>query len=94
MLTTIVDTDAFWHVALYGILGAVGLVIAFSVALLGFDRAEGPDAGGSVSGAARAGWSALTVLGGAACVALLAVGQTVMACGGVSETGGLTLPVE
>jgi hypothetical protein len=78
MLATIIDTDAFWHVALYGILGAAGLVIAFSVALLGFDRAEGPDAGGSVPGAARAGWLALTVLGGAACVALLAVGVWAM----------------
>lgn len=78
MLATIIDTDAFWHVALYGVLGAVGLVIAFSVALLGFERAEGPDAGGSVSGAARAGWLTLTVLGGAGCVALLAVGVWAM----------------
>ncbi len=76
LAAAIIDTDAFWHVALYGVLGAVGLVLAFSVALLGFDRAEGPDAGadGSVSGAARAGWLLLTALGGAACLALLGVG--------------------
>lgn len=78
MLATIIDTDAFVHVALYGVLGAVGLVLAFSAALLGFDRAEGPDAGGSVSGAARAGWMLLAVLGGAACLALLAVGVWAM----------------
>jgi hypothetical protein len=40
MLATIIDTDAFWHVAPYGVLGAVGLVVAFGVALLGLDRAE------------------------------------------------------
>jgi hypothetical protein len=78
MLATIIDTDAFVHVALYGVLAAVGLVLAFSVALVGLDRAEGPDAGGSASGAARVGWLALTALGGAACVALLAVGVWAM----------------
>lgn len=69
MLITIVDTDAFVHVALYGILGALGLVIAFSLALVGVDRAE--------EGEGRR-WLALTVLGGAACVALLAVGVWAM----------------
>jgi hypothetical protein len=78
LASSIIDTDALGHVAIYGILGAVGLVIAFSVALLGFDRAEGPDAGGSISAGARAGWLLLTVLGGAACLALLGVGVWAM----------------
>jgi hypothetical protein len=69
LLSTIIDTDAFVHVALYGVLGALGLVLAFSFALVGIDRAE--------DGKGRQ-WLALTVLGGAACLALLAVGVWAM----------------
>jgi hypothetical protein len=68
LLSTIIDTDAFAYVALYGVLGALGLVLAFSVALVGLDRAE----------EGEAQWLVLTVLGGAACVALLAVGVWAM----------------
>ncbi|WP_445151250.1 hypothetical protein [Baekduia sp. Peel2402] len=68
LLATIIDTNAFLHVALYGVLGALGLVLAFSVALVGLDRAEDGEAQ----------WLVLTVLGGAACVALLAVGVWAM----------------
>jgi hypothetical protein len=64
MLATIIDTDAFVHVALYGVLGALGLVLAFSMALVGVDRAE----------RGSAAWLTLTALGGAACVGLFAVG--------------------
>lgn len=64
LASSIIDADAFWHVALYGILGAVGLVLAFSVALVGVDRAE----------RGTAAWLTLTALGGAACVGLFAVG--------------------
>jgi hypothetical protein len=64
MLATIIDTDAFVHVALYGVLGALGLVLAFSVALVGVDRAQ----------RGTATWLTLTALGGAACVGLFAVG--------------------
>lgn len=69
LLSTIIDTNAFVHVALYGVLGALGLVLAFSMALVGLDRAE--------VGKGQQ-WLALTVLGGAACVALLAVGVWAM----------------
>ena len=73
MLLTIVDTDAFVRVALYGIHGAVGLVVAFGGALLAVDRAEG-EGTHEVPAAARAGWLLLAALGGAACLALLGAG--------------------
>jgi hypothetical protein len=72
-LLTIVDTHAFVRVALYGLLGAVGLVLAFGGALLAVDRAEGDTAT-----AARAGWLLLAALGGVACLALLGVGLWAM----------------
>jgi hypothetical protein len=76
-LLTIVDTHAFVRVALYGLLGAVGLVLAFGGALLAVDRAEGEGAH-AVPAAARAGWLLLAALGGAACLALLGVGLWAM----------------
>jgi hypothetical protein len=72
MLMTIVDTDAFVHVALYSLFGALGLVLAFGGALLAVDRAEGD--GATVNATARAGWLLLAALGGLACLALLGVG--------------------
>ena len=69
MMWSIIDTGAFAHVALYGVLGALGLVLAFSLALVGADRA----------GRGSAAWLTLTALGGAACVGLLAVGLWAMA---------------
>jgi hypothetical protein len=74
MLLTVVDTDAFLHVALYGLLAAVGLVVCFGGALIGFDRSRRAEGGG----AASAAWLTLTALGGAACVGLLAVGLWAM----------------
>ena len=71
LAAAIVDTDAFVHVALYAVLGSLGLVLGFGGALVGFDRAQA-GAGGSAD--ARAGWGALVVLGGALCLALLGVG--------------------
>jgi hypothetical protein len=68
MVITIVDTDAFLHVALYGLVGSLGLVLAFGGAVLAVDRAQGG------ASAARAGWLLLAALGGAACFALLGVG--------------------
>jgi hypothetical protein len=72
-VATIVDTHAFVRVALYGLLGSLGLVLAFGGALLAVDRAEGDGPGGATA-AVRAGWLALAALGGLACLALLGVG--------------------
>jgi hypothetical protein len=82
LASTIVDTHAFVRVALYGVLAAVGLVLAFSGALLAFERAEGDgeDAGGgaTVGVGARVLWLGVTALLGAGCIALLAAGVWAM----------------
>jgi hypothetical protein len=68
-MATIVDTDAFAHVALYGLLGSLGLVLAFGGALLALDRAEGDGAA-----VARAGRLLVAALSGTACLALMGIG--------------------
>jgi hypothetical protein len=73
-IATLVDVDALWHVALYSVLAALGLVTAYGTAVLALDRIERPANGGE----ARVGWSAVIALAGLACVALLAVGLWAM----------------
>ena len=67
-LATLVDVGALWHVALYCVLAAVGLVAAYGTAVLALDRAGRAEAG------ARAAWLVTVSLAGLACVGLLAVG--------------------
>jgi hypothetical protein len=67
-LATLVDMDALWHVALYSVLAAVGLVTAYGTAVLALDRAGRAETG------ARAGWLVAVSLAGLACLGLLAVG--------------------
>jgi hypothetical protein len=69
-LATLVDTDALWHVAVYSLLAALGLVTAYGTAVLALDRMDRP----ATAGGARVAWAALIGLAGLACIALLAVG--------------------
>jgi hypothetical protein len=74
-VATIVDVDALWHVAVYSVLGALGLVTAYGTAVLALDRIERPATGGGP----RAGWTVVIAVAGLACVGLLAVGLWAMA---------------
>jgi fatty acid desaturase len=69
-IATLIDVDALLHVALYSLVGAVGLVTAYGTAVLALDRFERPTA----RGGARAAWTLTIVLAAAVCVALLAAG--------------------
>jgi hypothetical protein len=65
-VATLVDTDALWHVAVYSLLAAVGLVTAYGTGVLALDRIG--------RGQARAGWTLVATGAGLACLALVAVG--------------------
>jgi hypothetical protein len=71
-LASLVDVDALWHVALYSVVAAVGLVTAYGTGILALDRVQ---RGGTAS---RAGWMLVVVLAGALCLGLLVVGLWAM----------------
>jgi hypothetical protein len=62
-VATLVDVDALWHVALYSVLAAVGLVTAYGTAVVALERGED-----------QGGWRIVGVTAVLACLALLAVG--------------------
>jgi hypothetical protein len=67
-LASLVDVNALWHVALYSLVAAVGLVAAYGTGLLALDRMQRTGA------AARAGWLLTAAVAGAVCIGLLVVG--------------------
>jgi hypothetical protein len=71
-LASLVDFDALWHVALYSLVAALGLVTAYGTGILALDRVQ---RGGTAS---RAGWMLVVAVAGALCVGLLAVGLWAM----------------
>jgi hypothetical protein len=66
----LVDVDALWHVLLYSVVGAIGLVIAFGGVLIAVDRGAREDR----PGPARTTWMAAAALAGLVCLAILVLG--------------------
>jgi hypothetical protein len=73
-IASLIDVNALWHVALYSVIGAIGLVTAYSTAVLALDRMERPATGAG----ARAGWALAIAVAGLVCLALLATGLWAM----------------
>ena len=75
MLTgTLVDVDALWHVALYSLVAAVGIVAAYGTLVLALDRSDREH----TSAGARTAWLATVGLMGAVCLGILALGLWAM----------------
>jgi hypothetical protein len=70
-LATLVDAEALLNVALYGLAGSTGLVIAYGLAVLAHDRASRDDRHGA---AATLAWRTVFIVGAGVCLAILAVG--------------------
>jgi hypothetical protein len=66
--------DALWHVALYSLVAAVGLVTAYGTAVLALDRVERAGA----SPGARTGWMLAVAVAGLICLGLIVVGLWAM----------------
>jgi fluoride ion exporter CrcB/FEX len=66
LATDLIDVDALLHVALYGFVGGLGLVAAFSTLVVGYDRVE--------SLPRRGAWPVVVVLSGLLCLVIVAVG--------------------
>ncbi len=85
MLAVSIDTKALLDSAAVGLIGALGLTLAFGVAALALDRArsghsaESGSEGAAASGVASIGWWALTVAGGAICIGIIVLGVWAMA---------------
>jgi hypothetical protein len=69
-LASLIDVEALWHVALYSLVGAIGLVAAYGTGVLALDRLERPAAGRGT----RAACVLAIVLAGIVCVGLLSAG--------------------
>jgi hypothetical protein len=71
MIATLVDLEALGDVALISFVASIGLVTAFSTAVLAYERA-GRD------GAPAAPWKAVLVVAAVACLAIVALGAWAM----------------
>jgi hypothetical protein len=71
-LASLIDVEALWHVALYSLIAAVGLVTAYGTGLLAVDRMQRSRT------IARAGWMLAAGVAGAVCVGVLVVGLWAM----------------
>jgi hypothetical protein len=70
-LATLVDTEALRDVALLSFAGGLGLVVAFGLGLVAWDRVEGRSA-------ARAPWALTLVAAAIACATIVVVGLWAM----------------
>jgi hypothetical protein len=71
-IASLIDVKALWHVALYSLVAAVGLVTAYGTGLLAVDRMQ------RTRTVARVGWMLAAGVAGAVCVGLLGVGLWAM----------------
>jgi hypothetical protein len=71
-LASLIDVNALWHVAVYSLVAAIGLVTAYGTGILALDRMQ------RTRTIARAGWMLTAGVAGALCIALLGVGLWAM----------------
>lgn len=69
LAATLINWSALWKIGVSALVGGTGVVIAFGVALLGFERAR---TGGS--GATRVAYRTMAGACGALCIATIAIG--------------------
>ena len=75
MLASLVDTTALWKIVVAGVVGGVGVVMAFGFVLVGTSRLESMRGG---SAGARTAYVLLIAIAAAFCLAALVVGVLAM----------------
>ncbi len=72
--SAIVDWSAIWKICLVALFAGAGVVVVFGFLLLGVKFANAPQTDGSQSAAARITGYGLSVVCGAVCIGVVAIG--------------------